>query len=240
MLNRLLLIILFICAIISCDDGYVIERAHDGKGEGFTVKLTGEFSNIDSWQGSYDIVLAGFDEVSDYSIIQKSIPTSKGSNKDTIILRNVSTSVTSVEIAVVNTLRKRIASIYAVPIKEEHKTGDTVMIDAGTLDLGMFNTINKVVFQDMSCSRCHSSPNATAKLDLSSDNAYHSIVNSTSHVNPSSTRVIPGNSEDSYLYKVITTGVPEINYSHPKLFAEERYETYQTIIKKWIDNGAKE
>ena len=38
-------------------------------GEGRTVKMTGRISGVDKWSGDYSVVVAGFDDESDYACL---------------------------------------------------------------------------------------------------------------------------------------------------------------------------
>ena len=53
----------------ACDEGRIYENAVVATGEGRTVKMTGRISGVDKWSGDYSVVVAGFDDESDYAII---------------------------------------------------------------------------------------------------------------------------------------------------------------------------
>ncbi|MGC8594416.1 MAG: hypothetical protein ACP5US_05550 [Candidatus Kryptoniota bacterium] len=87
-------------------------------------------------------------------------------------------------------------------------------------------------------SGCHINPGAQQGLDLSTGNAYASIVNVPSHENHLYYRVKPSNSDSSYLYMKII-GAPGITgarmpYSRPQLS-----QTDIQTIQEWINQGAK-
>ena len=58
----------------ACDEGRIYENAVVATGEGRTVKMTGRISGVDKWSGDYSVVVAGFDDESDYAIVSKVVP----------------------------------------------------------------------------------------------------------------------------------------------------------------------
>lgn len=223
-----------------CDDGYVAESVANEDVEYYNAKITGTFKSLNTWTGSYSVAAACFVEGNDYSVYQKVLPASSTDiSTDTLVLSGIPTEATSIEIAVVNNLRKRVATLYTYSIDQKQRTDDTISIELGTLDVGMFGAINKVIFQDNSCSRCHGANSPRANLDLTVENAYSSLVNVKAAHDSTQTRVTPGNADSSYLYKVITDGAG-IRYSHPSLFTEDIHHNFIEIIRTWINSGAKE
>ena len=229
-----------ICAMVgSCDDGHINDPVRATDAETFTVKIAGNFTGQDTWTGRTSVAAACFNEESPYSLTQAPLPASMDDNEQTVTLTNVPTDTKTIEIAVVNSLRERIATIYSYSIPADQSTDDTIRLDIGSLDVGMYQTINQVVFQGNSCSRCHGGASPAANLDLTPQQAYASLVNVKAEKDPQQTRILPGNAEGSYLYKVITEGDANVSYSHPALFTNEAYSNFLNIIRDWINNGAK-
>lgn len=228
--------------LTGCDDGHVDDPVYVNTDDSYTVEMTGTFQSLNTWNGTYSVAVACFDGESDYSLLQKVLPSSQEATTQVLKLSNVPTNAKTVEIAVVNTLRKRIATIYSYEIPEHQRYSDPIKIDVGTLNVGMFGAINQFVFQGTgtNCSRCHSSARATANLDLSADNAYSNLVGVPASSDATQTRVIPGDAEHSFLYKVITIGDENVSYPHAGLFTNETYATFLDIIKSWIEGGAQE
>ena len=227
----------------ACDDGHVDDPVYEHTSDGYQVQITGTFKSLDTWTGAYSVVAGAFDDESEYSLIQKVLPSSAtDSTTEVITLSNVSIDSKTLEIAVVNTLRKRIATIYSYDIPENQRLGDTIKINVGTLNVGMFGTIDQFIFQGTgtNCSRCHSSAEGAGHLDLTSANAYASLVGKTAYKDSTQTRILPGDAEGSFLYKVITQGDEHVSYSHQGLFTDEKYAAFLDIIASWINGGAKE
>lgn len=229
-------------SLMSCDDGHVDDPVYVNTEDSYNVQITGTFKSLNTWNGTYSVAAACFDDESNYSLIQKVLPSSANDTVQVLKLSNVPTNAHTVEIVVVNTLRKRIATLYSYEIPENQRYADTIKIDVGTLNVGMFGAINQFIFQGTgtNCSRCHSSERATANLDLTAEHAYSSLVGMKAQKDSTRTRVIPGDAENSFLYKVITEGDDNVGYSHMGLFADDAYAPFLNIIKSWIDGGAKE
>ena len=240
--NYILAIIACISTLCSCDDGLIYDKEYVAPASsGYTAVVTGTFKGQTSWPSRYSIVVAGFNDNSEYAIIQKTLAAKNNDGKEIrMVLSNISDTTRTLEIAIVNSLRKRIATLYSYEIPVNQDAKDTIRMNVGELNIGMFETINKEVFQGMNCSRCHASATAAAHLDLTKDNAYKSLLSMQSSKNPEYRRVKRYDTDSSYMYRVITTGTPEVGYNHPALFVDSKHSAFLSIIKNWIENGAKE
>ena len=228
--------------LVSCDDGHINDPVYNESNATYTTRLTGTFRSVGTWSGSYSVAMACFDNQSPYSLLQTVIPASSADESQVLTLTNIPTEARTIEIAVVNVLRKRIATIYSYPIAADQRVGDTINLDVGTLDVGMFGVVNQFIFQGQatSCARCHSGATPAAGLDLSPTQAYRNLVGTAATKAPAMARVLPGNAQESFLYKVITEGDDNVSYSHPGLFADQSYAPFVEIIRNWIEAGAKE
>ena len=229
-------------SMCSCDDGHVDDPVFENTEDSYNVEITGKFQSLNTWRGTYSVAAACFNDESNYSLIQKVLPSSTEDTVQVLKLSNVPINAKTVEIVVTNTLRKRIATLYSYPIPYNQRYSDTIKIDVGTLNVGMFGSINQFIFQGTgtNCARCHSAERPTANLDLTAAHAYNSLVNAPAEKDPSKLRVKPGDAEGSFLYKVISEGDENVGYSHVGLFTDDTYAPFLDIIKAWIDGGAKE
>jgi hypothetical protein len=91
------------------------------------------------------------------------------------------------------------------------------------------------------CTLCHAGPTPAGGLNLATD-PYNALVNRPSTRRPGEILVIPGDAENSYLYKKLhyDTGSPEITGSRmprngPPYLTEGQIE----VIERWINQGAK-
>ncbi len=222
----------------SCDDGHVDEKTYVYNTDSYNVQLSGNFTKTNTWGGKYTLALCGFNETDKYATIAKSLSNIDG--EATIKLSNIPPETKTVEIAVINILRERMATLYKYDISDTDNINDTIKINVGEMNLGMFAHINNNLFQGTktSCSKCHSGNNPRAGLDLSTDKAYSSIVGVASTKSPDNLLVKAGDAENSFLYKVISVGDENIHYSHTQLTTDE--QTMLDILKQWIEAGAKE
>lgn len=242
MKKKIFILFVAVLAFASCDDGHVDEKQYIDESEKYNAVVSGVFDGIDTWSSEYNIVIAGFNEESEYAVIQKTIPNASPSETPmNIELSNISTECKTIEICAVNALRAKIVSFYTFNIPDTQRSDDIIRIDAGKIDVRMYSAINSAVFNDdfFSCSRCHGGSQPTANLDLSSENSYANLVGVQSTCNPDAKRVVPGDADNSVLYQAITNGAG-IRYSHPSLFSEDKRARMVSFVKAWIDNGAAE
>ena len=203
----------------SCDDGRLYADRLIIPEEGRVVKLTATLEGLDTWSDGYSIVLAGFEDGSDYTVIAKSVQAADDGTVD-ITMSGVAEEVTTLEVCAINRIRKR---------------DDTIRIDAGRLDVGMFATIQQDIF-DRTCTGCHGEGRW---LDLSAGTSYQTLVGQPSTVFEGRTRVLPGSAAESVLYTILTTSESaDLGTDHQTQFtlSEEQF----ALIGDWIDDGAKE
>lgn len=229
-----LFLFLFIFIFASCDEGRLYQDRLIVPEEGRVVKLHVNMSGVDTWPDGYTIVLAGFNADKEYSLIAKSIP----NNGDVdLVMAGIGEDVTSIELCVTNRIRERVYSFYT----QDFSTvgADTVRVDAGIVNAGMFNAIQQGIFLGKSCVGCHgTSTTAAAKLDLKEDVSYNDLVNRPSVVKPEWMRVEPGNSDESMLYQILSSSISkEWGHDHSQ---EIESSITLDMLKDWIDSGAKE
>lgn len=231
--NGLFLSVLLCCLLIACDDGRIYEEAKTIPEEGRVVKITGRINGIDSWSSGYSVVVAGFDEKSDYAIISKTVPTTENLSKG-FVLAGINEDVTRIELCVTNRLRKRILTLrkFDCPV-----TPDTIRLDVGSMDVGMFASIQKDIF-NKTCANCHGASNfAAAGLYLTEGKSYDALVGHPSTKEAGKKIVMKGNAEESVLYKILSTDISkDWKYDHTK---EILSDEWIDIVKNWIDYGAK-
>jgi hypothetical protein len=105
-----------------------------------------------------------------------------------------------------------------------------------SLSSSKFSDIQKSVFST-SCalSGCHAGSSVQANLNLTEGNAYNNLVNRQSVLNPSFVRVKPGDSQNSFLIKMLRNSgngsslMPPTGALNPAIIDS---------IEAWINNGA--
>ena len=216
----------------SCDDGRLYADRLIIPEEGRVVKLTATLEGLDTWSDGYSIVLAGFEDGSDYTVIAKSVQAADDGTVD-ITMSGVAEEVTTLEVCAINRIRKRVATYYELDCST--LGDDTIRIDAGRLDVGMFATIQQDIF-DRTCTGCHGEGRW---LDLSAGTSSPTPVGQPSTVCEGRTRVLHGSAAESVLYTILTTSESaDLGTDHQTQFtlSEEQF----ALIGDWIDDGAKE
>ena len=216
----------------SCDDGRLYADRLILPEEGRVVRLTATLDGLDTWADGYSVVLAGFGEGSDYAVIAKSVQAADDGTVD-ITMSGVAEEVTTLEVCAINRIRKRVATYYELDCST--LADDTLRIDAGRLDVGMFATIQQDIF-DRTCTGCHGEGRW---LDLSAGASHATLVGQPSTVFEGRTRVLPGHAAESVLYTILTTDESaNLATDHQTQFtlSDEQF----ALIDDWIDGGAGE
>lgn len=233
--------LLSLLVFVACDSGNIYPKEISFEHDGLVAKLTGEISGFDQWPEEYDLVLAAFGKDSPYSIVQKHV--SPGSP---LVLDNISPQASTIELAIVDRLRERIVTLDKVEVTDAMRKNerDTLRLEVNKVDAGMFSTLKRVVFVEKGeCSRCHGHPDkAAAGMSLLPEHAYAALVNHTATVDPTQTRVVPGDADHSFLVRVLTPGNGGLTHyaDHPNILNNEQDLKYFKLLKDWINHGAKE
>ena len=238
MLNQMKSIIysLLLGALVlsSCDDGRIEEEDINLVEDGRVAKLDVQLEGQASWPSGYAISIAGFSEDSPYAQITKSIRTDKN-GQASVTLSGIPENVKTLEICVINSIRRRIVSFYTM---EAPNTNDTIRINAGSLNVGMYASIQKQIF-DKQCAHCHSGSAWSASLNLNEGVSYANMKNEASKLVEGKNRVTPGNAENSVLYETLASDVSaNWKHDHSKIMITDPVGLQ--LIKDWINNGAEE
>ncbi len=219
----------------ACDEGRIREDAFVATGEGRTLEMTGCIGGADRWSDGYSVVVAGFDDESDYAVVSKVVPPSSGADGDEIRLTmsGITDEVTTVELCVVNRLRKRIVSLAAM---ECTGIADTIFMDVGTVDASMYNAIQQKIF-NATCTACHGLGTAPGGgLTLLEGHSYADLVNRASTTVEGRMRVVPGNASESVLHLILGTDISsDWRTDHSRMITSS---DMQSLVSDWIDGGA--
>lgn len=237
-------ILISACLFISlsaCDDGRLYEEEIPMSTEGRTVNLKARLTGIKTWpQSSFYVAIAGFNNESDYALISKTVPApSVEGGEVTITLSGIKEEVTSVELCVISRLRQRVLSYYTIS-SAELATGNEINVDAGTLNVGMFPTIQERVF-NTTCVNCHgAATSAAAGLYLTEGRSHAAMVGVPSKKIEGLNIVEPGKASESVLYQALATDISiekSWRYNHT---AEVVNDDMLALIRTWINQGAEE
>lgn len=233
---------LFTVALISltlftgCDDGRIYPKevtatAQDGR----TVKITGNITGQNTWADGYEVVLAAFDDKSNYALAAKNIP---ADSNVSMTMNAIPVEAKTIELCVINRLRQRVVTILKTDIIPTTSPHDTIRIDVGTIHTSMLATIQKNVFTPR-CATCHGgSQQAAAGIHLTDGNTYKSIVGKPSRRVRDKHIVEAGHSTESVLDLMLHTDISRTwGYDHSNA---DLNDEWKNIITRWIDNGALE
>lgn len=239
-LSLLSLSLLFLLA--SCDDGPIHNETSATTG-GKVVKVEGTVTGLTTWSERYDVSVAGFtsdaaNETMPYANISK-VMTVDENGHASIVLSNIGSSVTDIEICALNRLRQRIVTFTSMDISNE-PAGDTIRFDIGTIDASMLAGIQTGIF-NASCTACHgANGRAAANLNLTAGNSYASLVNHASTQLPDLMRVKPGSADSSVVWQVIY-GDASASWpmNHADMLNKDRASGLLLMLQDWINNGAR-
>ncbi|MCR4764842.1 MAG: hypothetical protein K5856_01510 [Bacteroidaceae bacterium] len=231
---------LMLLGLASCDDGRLYEEETPISPEGRMVTLTAKLTGLASWPDpSMYVVLAGFNDDSDYALINKSVPVPETDGEEvTIQLSGIKENVTRVELCVINRLRRHILGFYTIDENTLLGSND-IKVDVGALNVGMYHTIQDRVF-NASCVNCHgAASSAAAGLYLTAEKSHAAIVGMPSKKIQGMNLVEPGNAAKSALYEALSTDVSITGAWHYNHTGEVVDDDILSMIRQWITHGAK-
>ena len=149
---------------------------------------------------------------------------------------SVVVAVTTIELCVINKLRKRVISFQSMD--DLTAVDDTILMDVGTVNVGMYHGIQEKVF-NTTCAHCHGgSSSAAANLYLTEGKSYEALVNRPSKKVDGMLLVKPGSAQESVLHTLLNTTISSTwGYDHSKEIVSS---PILTLIDDWINNGAQE
>lgn len=231
-------LMLLTAIVTSCDEGRIYEKEVVVPQEGYVMKITGQLSGADSWPEKYSLVIAGFSDDNEYAVISKVINSNIDSDGNVnVTMSGIKDEVDDVELCVINRLRKRIISFVSIE-KESFPSGsDTIYMDAGKLDVSMFEAIQTNAF-NTSCIGCHGgNGSAVRNLFLTEGQSYEHMVGVRSKVDSEKYLVNPGNASDSFLPLILEED-GHVAHSHIDILDAKKKSTLVSLIKDWINAGA--
>lgn len=219
--------------LVACDEGDIQEQQNQFQNSRKVALLTTHISGRDSWPSQYNVVLASFAENSNYAISQSTLPEDIGTDLFQMTMDLADENISTVELCITNRLRQRVATFLEQPLSNIQ--GDTLRLSAETVNLGMFQTIQDMVFTP-TCARCHGLGNTPAAgLNLSEGKSYESLVNHVSSKEERGMRVVAGDAASSLLHKVINGDPSGVSFNHSNMIKES---STLALIDHWISAGA--
>lgn len=234
MMKPVSLILLAVCGYLlsACDEGRLYESVTSTERDGGVAHVDVVTQGADRWPDGYQLVVAGFEPGNEYAVISKSVVLDD-EGKCVTDLVAIPQEVTTVELCVIDRLRRRVASFASVAY-EDHR--DAVSITGLTVDVSPATAIQNEIF-NTTCINCHGgSSHAAGQLNLTGGKSFGQLVNMVSVKDESLKRVTPGNHEESVLWVILSSNASASwKYDHSvEIVAQEKLN----LIKDWIDNGA--
>ena len=242
-----ILTLLWCCAVVllsACDSGNIEEDTTTAAREGLSIRLSGRLSGAETWSDRYQLVLAAFDGGSDYSLVQKEIPMQLlDGDSVNFVLSGIPAEAEKVQLCVVDRVRERVATFadFKLNAKMFERTRDTLRFDVGRTNVSMYSVVEDQLFDNL-CSKCHgNNGRAAAAMDLRKGHAYASTVGVAAHLDPTQQRIVAGHADNSWLVRVLTEGNEGLTHykDHTLILNNERDSKYFTLLKDWINAGAK-
>ena len=227
--------------LCSCDSGDIAEQIHNTTDSGRTVKLTGTFVGIDSWDSKYAVSLAGFSTGNNYAQVVRTIPNTTSDNtKVELIQSNISNDINTIELAITNRLRERIITLASVNLDDYTDKKDTIHLDVGTIDVSRFGSLQIGLF-DKACIQCHGGNGGAgaASLNLTRNNAYAQLVNKASTRKEGMMRVVSGNPQQSLIHQLLSEGGENLlHVNHTEILSnqfKENTNEVRLLLDEWIN-----
>lgn len=218
----------------ACDDGKIYPENNILTTEGQTVTVSCRLDGVQPWASSadYHLAIAAFaDDGSRYATVARNITSTPAD--DRLILTGVGAEASTVEICILDRLRKRVASIASFPLAGAAVDGDTIRFAADApIDVSPLAVVQSSIFTP-TCSACHGGGSRpAAQLSLLAGEARKDLINVPSTVVPGSTRVVPGDPDASLLYRALTSQLTAgWVYDHS---VEVVDPDMQSILRLWI------
>ena len=241
-MKRILLLASISCMLASCDSGNILDKEISVQESGKVVKLTATIDAISDWGGKYNIALAAFSSDNDYALTQRAIPenTVKGTPVS-IVMNNITSEVSTVELVLTNKLRKRILTLALMNIDTSKADGDTIRMDLGTISIDETGCIQNGIF-NVACIQCHGANGGSAgKLNLTNGNPPACLVDvdaQSSVKDMGYKRIVAGNPDASLLYKILCPGGETIlHYNHTEVLSSQfknNLEEVKSLLYEWI------
>ena len=237
-------IISLLAGLSSCDSGDIAEKIYTVDEKGHTVELTAQVRGISEWDGTgYALALAGFTANNQFARVQRALPgTIRVDTPISITLSNLSDDIETVELALTNSLRKRIITLATIDMNDyrSYGTRDTIHLDLGAIDLGRIGVLQTGLF-DRACIQCHgANGHSAAGLTLTDGNACAALVNVPSTCSEGYKRVESGDAEASLLHIILSEGGEDLlSYNHTEILSSHfktNLEEVSSLIDWWISH----
>lgn len=234
---------IIMCAVVGaigggCDEGRLYNSPLSGASTATVeLKVCADVLDAATWPSYYTVSIAAYANESDYALVSKSIGSrSAESGLYEMTLSNVPAEATTVEIGVVDRLRRRITTFRSFDIVPGESCEFT---PSEAIDANMYGVVQNNIF-NTTCANCHGGSSfSAAGLNLTALHSHVQLVGQPSVVmNDGSLRVKEGSRASSVLYNILAGELSASwNYDHSVEIVDN---DVLELIGQWIDNGAQE
>lgn len=230
-------LLLLLPILTACDSGDVHEVYHQTS-SGRTAQLTA--SDVKEWEDlpeGYNLALAAFGSNSQYALGQRILSSSDVEDgRLRVVLAQLSDTVSTVELCVTNTLRKKVLSLQSQDATAQ-SANDTIRLECMMKALTTAACLQTGFF-DEACIRCHGGGNHSARgLNLTTGHSVTMLVNVPSASHPDVLRVSGGEPEESLLHQILAeSGAAVLHVNHVEILHKLGVDTdvLRTFIDEWI------
>ena len=219
-----------------CDDGRIYPTDSTVATDGLNVTVDCEIIGASGWNLSsdYHLALAAFGtDGSRYATVSSNINASNGSGR--LALSSVPQESATIEVCVLDRLRKRVISFASFELAGAPVEGDTVRLSAASpIEADLLSALQSNVFTP-TCSACHGGGALpAASLSLMPGQTLGMLVGVDSHLTPAMKRVAPGLPDSSLLYRALTTDLSASwAYDHS---VEVVDNDMRALLRLWIES----
>ncbi|MDE6135752.1 MAG: hypothetical protein K2F79_09290, partial [Muribaculaceae bacterium] len=141
-MRNVIFILILLLITTACDQGRIYDHEPDFSRPGMVARVSVATSGSPAWPQGYTLAVAGFENGNDYALISKNVSPEPDGNCS-VVLAGIPASASTVELCVIDRLRRRIASFASV---EADPMADTIRIDAQGIDISVSNFIQTSIF----------------------------------------------------------------------------------------------
>jgi len=155
-------------------------------------------------------------------------------------MSGITDDIEKVQLCIMDRASRKSVVAYKEIDKNDFKTENNVIkMDAGQVNVAMYNTIQTYIFNDK-CISCHGSQGSAPRgLFLTSGKSYGCLVNVASKSNPDYLLVKPNNATSSFLPLILSEN-GHLGHDHVDILDARKSSSLVALIRSWISNGAKE
>ncbi len=228
------LFLLLVC--IGCDSGDIYP---DDITEEETVNLAAsfDFKGLESFpSGDYNLILGAFENNKAAAVNYVRLSKPLTGTKVEVSLANVSAEAETIKLYLATSSNQVVYTFYQRTINSS--SGNNIVIPEQKIHLSTLNRLQNQLFTRR-CVSCHGTQahEPSAGLDLGPEHCYANLINIASTSKPGTIRVIPNDSENSFITHVLTEE-SALPFNHVQFLGANLKEDDLTLLREWIKDGA--